>query len=56
MDGRGENVKARVAAAWKKWHHVTGVLCELQMPVSVKGKLYRTMIRLVLICGSEAWT
>jgi len=26
------------------------------MPVAVKGKVYRTMVRPVLIYGSEAWT
>jgi len=26
------------------------------MPIAVKGKVYRTMIRPVLIYGSEAWT
>jgi len=26
------------------------------MPVAVKGKVYRTMVRPVLIYGSETWT
>jgi len=32
------------------------VLCDRRMSIAVKGKVYRTMIRPVLICGSEAWT
>ena len=40
----------------KKWQELTGVLCDRRMPIAVKGKVYRTMIRPVLIYGSEAWT
>jgi len=32
------------------------VLCDRRMPTGVKGKVYRTMVRPVLIYGSEAWT
>jgi len=32
------------------------VLCDRRMPVAVKGKVYRTMVRPVLIYGSETWT
>jgi len=35
---------------------LTGVLCDRRMPIAVKGKVYRTMIRPVLIYGSEAWS
>ena len=51
-----EDIKARIAAAWKKWKELSGVLCDRRMPTGVKGKVYRTMIRPVLIYGSEAWT
>jgi len=32
------------------------VLCDRRMPTGVKGKVYKTMVRPVLIYGSEAWT
>jgi len=32
------------------------VLCDRRMPITVKGKVYRTMVRPVLIYGSETWT
>ena len=54
--GSEEDIKARIAAAWKKCQELTGVLCERRMPIAVKGKVYRTMIRPVLIYGSEAST
>jgi len=31
-------------------------LCDRRMPTGVKGKVYRTMVRPVMIYGSEAWT
>jgi len=31
-------------------------LCDRRMPVAVKEKVYRTMVRPVLIYGSETWT
>ena len=50
-----ENITARIAAAWKKWRELSGVLCDRRMPVAVKGKVYRTVVRPVLIYGSETW-
>jgi len=54
--GSEDDIKATIAAAWKKWQELTGVLCDRRMPIAVKGKVYRTLIRPVLIYGSEAWT
>jgi len=43
-----EDVKARIAAAWKKWHDLTGFSgCLLYL------KIYRTTIRPVLIYGAD---
>ena len=54
--GSEEDIKARIAAAWKKWKDLSGVLCDRRMPTGVKVKVNRTMVRPVLIYGSEAWT
>jgi len=32
------------------------VLCDRRMPVAIKGKVYRTMVRPILIYGLETWT
>jgi len=32
------------------------VLCDRRMPIAVKGKVYRTVVRPVLIYGLETWT
>jgi len=51
--GNKEDITVRIAAAWKKWKELSGVLCDRRMPVAVKGKVYRTMVRPVFIYGSE---
>lgn len=54
--GCEEDVKHRIKAAWQKWRDLSGVVCDKKMPVRIKGKVYRTMIRPVMIYGAEAWT
>ena len=54
--GNEEDITARIAAAWKKWKELSEVLCDRRMPVAVKGKVYRTMVRPVLIYGSKTKT
>jgi len=38
--GSEEDIKTRIAAAWKKWKELSGVLCDRRMPTGVKGKVY----------------
>jgi hypothetical protein len=54
--GCEEDVKNRIKAAWQKWKDLSGVVCDRKMPVGVKGKVYKTMIRTVMIYGAEAWS
>ena len=45
----------RTSSGWNKWRELTGVLCDPKMPVRVKGRVYKTVIRPVLLYGSETW-
>src|SRR6218665_2868917 len=54
--GCEQDVKNRIKAASQKWKDLAGVLCDAKMPKYLKGKVYKTMIRLVLMYGAEAWT
>ncbi|KAK6756135.1 hypothetical protein RB195_014491 [Necator americanus] len=45
-----------VNAAWMKWKMATGVLCDKKVPVRLKSKIYRTVVRLVALYGCECWS
>ncbi|VDP02745.1 unnamed protein product [Heligmosomoides polygyrus] len=48
-------VNSRVSAAWSKWHSLTGVLCDRKIPERLKSKIYRAVIRPVLMYDAECW-
>ncbi|KAK6764003.1 hypothetical protein RB195_024363 [Necator americanus] len=47
--------RARVDAAWMKWKIATGVLCDKKVPVRLKPKIYRTVVRPVALYRCECW-
>jgi hypothetical protein len=51
--GVGEDVSRRISACWLKWRHASGVLCDKMVPQKLKGKFYRTVIRLAMLYGVE---
>ncbi|GJW30143.1 retrovirus-related pol polyprotein LINE-1 [Tanacetum coccineum] len=50
-----EDVSNRIKVAWMKWRAATGVLCDRNVPLKLKGKFYRVAIRLAMLYGSECW-
>ena len=54
--GNKKDIAATIAATWKQWKELSGVLCDRRMPIAVKEKVYRIIVRPVLIYDSEAWT
>ncbi|KAK3524213.1 hypothetical protein QTP70_022666, partial [Hemibagrus guttatus] len=42
----GKEVKKRVQAGWNGWRKVLGVLCDRKISARIKGKVYRTVVRL----------
>ncbi|KAK3524879.1 hypothetical protein QTP86_011079 [Hemibagrus guttatus] len=49
----GKEVKKRVQAGWNGWRKVSGVLCDRKISVRIKGKVYRTVVRLAMLYGLE---
>ena len=50
------DVNHMIQAGWLKWRSATGVLCDRNIPVWLKGKFYRIAIRPALLYGTECWT
>ena len=48
-------VKSRLSKGWQKWRSLTGVLCDKNMPIKLKGKVHRTVVRPVMMYSSETW-
>ena len=54
-EGMTTEMSQRVSAAWGNWKRCSGVLCDRRMPVEVKGKVYKTVVRPALLYGAETW-
>ena len=54
--GMTTEITQRVSAAWINWKRCSGVLCDMWMPVELKGKVYKTVVRLALLYGARPGT
>jgi hypothetical protein len=52
----GEYVSHRIKADWLMWHQASGVLCDPMVPLKLKDKFYRTMIRSAMLYRAEYWS
>ena len=48
-------VSHRVQCGWRAWRQLSGVLCDKRLSARLKGKVYKTAVRLALLYGSETW-
>ena len=48
-------VRARVNAAWKKWKDKAILLTDKRTPLRIRGSVYESCIRSVMLFGSETW-
>ena len=53
--GMETEITKRVGAGWRNWKKCTEVLCDRRMPVKLKGKVYKTVIRPAMLYGEETW-
>ena len=50
-----EDVKHRIKCGWMKWREASGVLCDKRIPMRLKGKFYKSVVRPAMLYGSECW-
>ena len=48
-----DEVRHRVQAGWNNWRSASGVLCDKKIPLRLKGKFHRTVIRPAMLYGTE---
>lgn len=48
-----EEVKHRVQAGWNNWRAASGVLCDKRVPLRLKGKFHKTVVRTAMLYGTE---
>ena len=48
-------VRTRVKAMWGKWRQLSSLLLNKSVPLKIRGTIYRTCLRHVMLYGSETW-
>ena len=43
----------RIQAGWNNWRLASGVLCDKKVPLKLKGKFHRTVVRPAMLYGTE---
>ncbi|XP_077407522.1 uncharacterized protein LOC144038707 [Vanacampus margaritifer] len=49
----GKESKKCVQAFWNGWRKVSGVMCDRRVSAKMKGKVYKTVVRLAILFGLE---
>jgi len=50
-----EDINYRIRVGWQKWKNTSGVLCDRRIPLRLKGRVYRMVVRPALLYGAECW-
>ena len=50
-----EDISHRIRVGWQKWKKASGVLCDKRIPLKLKGRVYRMVVRPTLLYGAECW-
>ena len=53
--GAERDINNRVKLAWMIWKQLTGVLCDKKVPIKLKDKVYKTVIKPTMTHGAECW-
>ncbi|XP_009759062.2 uncharacterized protein [Nicotiana sylvestris] len=50
-----EDVTHRIGSGWMKWRIDSGVLCDKNVPLRLKDKFYKVVVRPTILYGAECW-
>jgi len=50
-----EDINQRIKSGRQKWKRASGVLCDKKIPLKLKGRVYRVVVRPTLLYGAECW-
>ncbi|XP_019261739.1 PREDICTED: uncharacterized protein LOC109239608 [Nicotiana attenuata] len=50
-----EDLTHRIGAGWMKWRLASGVLYDKNVPMRLKGKFYKVVVRPTMLYGAECW-
>ena len=53
--GVERDINNRVKLAWMKWKQLTGVLCDKKVPIKLKDKICKTVIKSTMAYVAECW-
>ena len=45
----------RIQVGWLKWRNASGLLCDRKVPLKLKGKFYKMVVRPTMLYGAECW-
>ncbi|KAI0489432.1 hypothetical protein KFK09_029275 [Dendrobium nobile] len=45
----------RIQVGWLKWRNASGLLCDRNVPLKLKGKFYKMVVRPAMLYGAECW-
>ncbi|KAI0497209.1 hypothetical protein KFK09_020431 [Dendrobium nobile] len=49
------DIISRIQVGWLKWRNASGLLCDRNVPLELKGKFYKMVVRPVMLYGAECW-
>ena len=49
----GREVQKRVQAGWNGWRRMSGVICDMIVPATVKGNVYKVAVRPAMLYGLD---
>ena len=53
--GSQADVSNMIKIVRMKWKEISGVMCDRKMPVELKDRVFKTIIRPAMTYGSECW-